>query len=139
MNKRDTERIVRKVAVLDNRRVDETVIDAWHDVVGHLSYDVAELALRKARQEAAIDWIEPRHIIAKSHDAVRELNDEARRLARDAEETGTGEPEPICRAHNLRITSCSDCCRRLWEIAGRLSVDARHAWAVANLYVEEPF
>ena len=139
MNKTDTERIVRKVAVLDNRRIDDVVIDGWHEVIGHLSYQVAEIALRKARQDAAVDWLEPRHIIAKSHDAIRELNDEARRLAREAEESGTGDPEPICRAHNKRITSCIECCVRLSTVAGNLSVDARHAWAVANLYVEEPF
>ena len=139
MIKRDTERIVRKVAVLDNRQVNEAVIDAWHEVIGHVDYLVAERALIKARQDPAINYLEPRHLVAKSRDAIIELNEEARALARQAEEEGTGDPEPICKPHRLRITSCRDCCIALSERKKAFPREDLHDWAVANLYVEEPF
>lgn len=139
MNRRDTERIVRKVAVLDNRQVDDTVIDAWHEIIRHIDYTVAERALLKARQDANINWLEPKHVVAKARDAIIELNDEAHKLAREAEEEGRADPEPICRDHRQRITSCKACCARLAREAGGLRGDRLHAWAVENIYVEEPF
>ena len=139
MIKRDTERIVRKAAVLDNRQVTDEVIDAWHEVVGHVDYTVAERALIKARQDPNINWLEPRHVVAKARDAIIELNDEARALAREAEDEGRADPEPICRDHRLRITTCLECCRRLAVQSRQLSRDRLHDWAVANMYVEEPF
>lgn len=139
MNKLETERLVRKVAVLDNRTVNDAVIDAWYDVVGHVSYPVAERALIKARQDPAIQYLEPRHVVAKARDAIIELNEEARSLAREAEESGEGDPEPICRPHNTRITQCRDCCLTLSQRGKEFPREDLHAWAVANLYVEEPF
>lgn len=139
MNKRDTEYLLTKISAVDNRIVTEQTIDSWHDVIGHMAYDVAELALVKARQDPQVNWLEPRHVVAKGRDAVMELNERARALAREAEETGKADPEPVCEAHRRRITSCLECCRRLSREAGHLSGDRLHAWAVANVYVSEPF
>lgn len=139
MNKLETERLVRKVAVLDNRQVNDAVIDAWHEVVGHVAYEVAERALVKARQDPAINYLEPRHVVAKARDAVIELNDEARQLARMAEDEGRADPEPVCRDHRKRITTCKDCCARLATEASSLRGDRLHQWAIENIYVEEPF
>jgi hypothetical protein len=134
MQKLDTERLVRKLAVLDNRTVNDGVVDGWHELVGHLSYQVAELALLKARQDATINWVEPKHVIAKSHDAVKELNTEAARLAREAEEAGTGAPEPKCAAHGVRITRCNECCLVIYNKSWTIPFDRLHLWAVANVY-----
>jgi len=142
MIKTDTERIVRKAAVLDNRQVTDAVIDAWHDVIGHVDYLVAERALVKARQDPNIVYLEPKHVIAKARDAIVELNEEARVLAREAEDEGSADPEPICRPHNSRITQCDDCCHTLSERGKAFPRENLHEWAVANLYVretEEPF
>jgi hypothetical protein len=134
MQKLDTERLVRKLAVLDNRQVNDGVVDGWHELVGHLSYNVAELALRKARQDVTINWVEPKHLLAKAHDAARELNQEATRLAREAEENGTGAPEPKCAEHGLRITTCRECCLVIYRKSLELPADRLHAWAVGNVY-----
>jgi hypothetical protein len=139
MQKLDTERLVRKLAVLDNRTVNDGVVDGWHELVGHLSYQVAELALLKARQDATINWVEPKHIIGKSHDAVKDLNTEAARLAREAEEAGTGEPEPKCAEHGLRITGCVECCKVIYRKSLELPADRLHLWAVGNVYEEAIF
>jgi hypothetical protein len=139
MQKLDTERLVRKLAVLDNRQVNDGVVDAWHELVAHLSYQVAEVALRKARQDVNINWVEPKHVLAKAHEAARELNEEATRLARQAEENGTGAPEPKCAEHGLRITTCKDCCLTIYRKSLQLPADRLHSWAVGNVYEEVPF
>jgi hypothetical protein len=139
MLKTETERLVRKLAVLDNRTVNDGVVDAWHELVAHLSYQVAELAVRKARQDVTINWVEPKHVLAKAHDAARELNEEARRLAREAEENGTGAPEPKCAEHGLRITTCQPCCVTIYKKSLELPADRLHSWAVGNVYEEVPF
>jgi hypothetical protein len=136
MQKLDTERLVRKLAVLDNRTVNDGVVESWHELVGHLSYQVAELALLKARQDATINWVEPKHIIGKSHDAVKELNSEAARLTREAEENGASDPQPKCLAHGLLITSCAECCVTIYNKSWTMPEDRLHLWAVANVYEE---
>jgi hypothetical protein len=139
MLKTETERLVRKLAVLDNRTVNDGVVDAWHELVAHLSYQVAELAVRKARQDVTINWVEPKHVLAKAHDAARELNEEARRLAREAEENGTGAPEPKCAEHGLRITTCQPCCVTIYKKSLELPADRLHSWAVGNVYEDAIF
>jgi hypothetical protein len=139
MRKQDTEYLLTKIAAVDNRIVTDETVETWHEIIGHLSAEVADRSLLKARQDQAINWIEPRHIVAKARDAIIDLNDEARKLARDAEDEGRADPEPICRAHRRRITTCADCCRVLATDAGHLKGDRLHEWAVANLYVEQPF
>ena len=139
MQKLETERLVRKLAVLDNRTVNDGVVDSWHELVGYLSYQVAELALLKARQDVNINWVEPKHVIAKSHDAVKDLNTEAARLAREAEENGVSDPQPRCAAHGLLITGCVECCITIYKKSLSIPSDRLHLWAVANVYEEVPF
>jgi hypothetical protein len=139
MQKLETERLVRKLAVLDNRQVNDGVVDGWHELVGHLSTQVAELALRKARQDVNINWVEPKHVLAKAHEAARELNEEATRLARQAEENGTGAPEPKCAEHGLRITTCKDCCLTIYRKSLELPADRLHSWCVGNVYEDAIF
>jgi hypothetical protein len=139
MQKTDTEYLLRKISAVDNRTVTDETVETWHEIVGHLSWPVAERALVKTRQDPYVGWLEPRHLVAKAREAIMELNDEARAGARQAEDEGRAEPEPKCAAHRMRITSCKDCCARLATEAGHLSGNRLHDWAVANVYVSEPF
>ena len=51
-------------------------------------------------------------------------------------------PHPVCEAHGLKILYCDPCCIRLYEFAGWndvgedfvMDADARHSWAMANVY-----
>lgn len=139
MQKLETERLVRKLAILDNRTVNDGVVDSWHELVGYLSYQVAELALLKARQDVNINWVEPKHVIAKSHDAVKDLNTEAARLARESEENGASDPQPRCATHGLLITTCAECCLTIFNKSWTVPDDRLHLWAVANVYEEAIF
>lgn len=77
MNLTETKELLARIAAVDNRDLSEATALAWHDVIGSLSYRVADRALTLARRDPQINWIEPRHILAKVHLAVAELNREA--------------------------------------------------------------
>lgn len=137
MNLAQSKQLLEEVSAVDNRKLTPEMVSAWHKIIGHVDYAVAERALLLARRDPQIAYLEPKHIIGKVRDATIELNDELR--GRDPEEDWVGEPQPKCRAHNLDILMCMDCCRILSERGPRTSRDARHAWAVEHLYVQEPF
>jgi len=80
MNLRDTKELLAKIAAVDNRDLSEATAQAWHDVVGHLSFPVAKRALKLARQDPKVDYLQPRHIIEKTRDAISELNKSQRTL-----------------------------------------------------------
>jgi len=147
LNLNETKAILKDIALLDNRKLDEAVAMAWHAVIGHLNFDVAKQALILARQDASIGYLEPKHIIVWGKEA-------SHRLQRDqpSQEPEVGTPEPICRAHNLGINQCKACTRaitakatewnmfqtptkankfedRMWAYSKRL-----HAWAIENIY-----
>ena len=44
-------------------------------------------------------------------------------------------PEPLCRIHGLRITACRPCYMTIFEEADFMSAEARHQWAIRNIYV----
>lgn len=76
MNLTETKELLAKIAAVDNRDLSEVTAKAWFEVIGGLSYTVAERALVLARQDPKINWLEPRHILEKSRDAVGLLNRE---------------------------------------------------------------
>lgn len=84
MNLTEVKELLAKVAAVDNRELSEVMAKAWFEVIGSLSYRVAERALVLARRDSRIDWLMPKHIMEKSRDAIAELN---------REETARQEPE----------------------------------------------
>ena len=128
MNKLETERLVRKLAVLDNRTVNDGVVEAWYELVGKLSYEVAELSLLKVRQDASISWVEPKHVLAKSRDAITEINDARAKAEKQAEGEYKSSPQPKCLAHGLLIVSCVDCCKLIAAKAEVLQGERLDVW-----------
>ena len=72
----EVKELLSKVAAVDNRDLSELTAKAWYEVIGGVSYDVAQRALILARQDPRINWIEPKHILGKSRDAILDLNKE---------------------------------------------------------------
>ena len=72
----ETKELLAKIAAVDNRDLSELTAKAWYEVISSISYKVAERALVLARQDPKINWLEPKHILAKSRDAIMELNQE---------------------------------------------------------------
>jgi len=137
VNIAQSKQILEEVSVIDNRKLSNELVAAWHKIIGHLDYSVAERALLLARRDPNVSYLEPKHLIAKVRDATIELNDELR--SRDREDDWVSEEMPVCREHGLGILNCKDCCDVLAKKAPRDNRDRRHAWAVEHLYVQEPF
>ena len=149
MNLNETKMILRDIALIDNRKLDEAVAQAWHAIIGQMTYEVAQEALKLARQDASIGYLEPKHLVAWGKEANHRLN--RNQIPEDVAQQAYA-PEPNCKAHGLRITTCDDCCRavaakadswnmfevpsaangwndKMWEHSGKL-----HAWAKQNIY-----
>jgi hypothetical protein len=131
MNKAEVKLLLADVAAIDNRRVTEETVVAWHAVLGHLSLPVAQKALVMARQDEKVDYLEPRHIVARARDARMAIDRGPE--ARAEEARWRSDPEPICVPHNLRITKCQSCVALLVKHTEGMSIDARHRWATQNI------
>ena len=66
-----TAALVAKVALGDNRHVDELVIAYWHDTIGDLDFDDALAALKRFRRERPGVYLEPGHLLEYAGADVR--------------------------------------------------------------------
>ena len=87
MNLTEVKELLAKIAAVDNRDLSEITAKAWYEVIGSLSYTVADKALVLARQDPKINWLEPKHILEKSRDAIVQLNRQEA-LDQEPEESG---------------------------------------------------
>lgn len=127
MNKAEVKLLLADVAAIDNRRVSEETVTAWTAVVGHLSLPVAQKALVMARQDEKVDYLEPKHIVARARDARMAID---RSPAERAEEAKwRSDPEPICVPHDTRITQCKPCIALLVKHTEHMTNDQRHRWS----------
>lgn len=129
MNKTETQVILRKVAVLDNRKVGPETLDAWHDIIGRIPFDIAKEALILAQQDGTIKYLEPRHIIGWAKEAAFRLD---RAMPKLAEGEYQKVEQPTCKAHSLPVMSCRPCCREMSK--HNLNAAQLLAWAKANIY-----
>jgi hypothetical protein len=65
-----------KVCAVDGREPKAETFAAWHDLIGHLSAEVAALAVQMAMSDEKVNKVEPRHILARVPDATGKLNAE---------------------------------------------------------------
>ena len=63
MEKSETAKILAKAALIDNRRIDRETVEAWHEVIGHVPYDIAMAALTIHRRSSS-EYLLPAHIIS---------------------------------------------------------------------------
>ncbi len=62
MQRSQTALLLAKAQLVDNRTVDEYVIEAWHEVVAALDYDDAMAALTEHRRTST-EYLTPAHIV----------------------------------------------------------------------------
>lgn len=109
----DTASILEFLSLTDNRKITQENILAWHELIKHLEFDVAREAAHLAKQDDKIDWVEPKHILAKARIVAERLDTEARRLrSLTRPEPTFGSPIPLCK-HGERIVFCQPCCVEL--------------------------
>lgn len=136
MNLAESKKLLDEVSAIDNRKLSNELVSAWHKVIGHLDYKVAERALVLARRDPQVQYLEPKHIVAKTRDAIIELNEEQRSEVSEESEWKS-EPIPVCRHHGERITRCEPCIHRLMTEGRNLYGTKLHEWAVEHLYDRE--
>lgn len=126
----ETKEIIRQVALVDNRRVSTEVIEAWHNIIGRIPFDIAQEALKLAQQDVSIKYLEPRHLVAWAKEAAFRLD---RQKPKVDEGEFTKVEQPTCRAHQLPLLSCQACCREMSK-QDNLTPPALLAWAKQNIY-----
>ena len=95
MKKTETEQLLREMFAIDGRKLDADKLLAWHNVIGGMPLDIAQRALRMARQDERISYIEPKHIIGKAKEAAEAMDREEQRKQRQ-EPVKMGVPMPAC-------------------------------------------
>lgn len=136
MNKVEVAKLLTQISAIDNRQVDEARVEAWFPIVCHYEYQDAVDALPEFFQRSD-EYLSPRGLILE----IKRLR-EARALAdekqmRELEFEGVkGEPQPVCRDHDLKIGDCVACRSRLEAMTG-LHQNDLHSWAVNNLYRQD--
>jgi hypothetical protein len=130
MNITETQELLRHISAIDKRQITPETIQAWHQIVGHLSLPVAIESHRMARKDLSVNYLEPRHIIGWAKEAISVLQ---RNQPKPIEPERPSTPEPKCKAHKAGITECKLCIKELGKQA-QLNAEDLHAWAVANIY-----
>lgn len=78
MDLTETSTLLNEAAEIDRRRVTIGMVEQWHKIIGHISFDRAQAAMILARQDIAIEYLEPRHILGKLGQAMRQREDDVR-------------------------------------------------------------
>ena len=112
MNLKETETLLREMFAIDGRHLDADKIKAWHNVVGKMPLDIAQRALRMARQDERIGYVEPKHIIGKAKEAAEAMDRQEQREKKQ-EPVKKGVAMPSC-IHGEGLLYCDPCCNTLW-------------------------
>ena len=111
MKKTETEQLLREMFAIDGRKLDADKLLAWHNVIGGMPLDIAQRALRMARQDERISFIEPKHIVGFGKQAAEAMDREEQRKSKQ-EPVKKGVPMPTC-IHGKGLIYCDDCCRTM--------------------------
>jgi len=125
----ETKALLDSIAALDNRKVTAESLNAWHEVIGQLPFEIAKEALKLAQQDSTIKYLEPRHIFGWAFEAEFRLD---RTKPNEQVQNLRGTPEPSCN-HGIKVNSCKACCRDLAKMLHLTSEDL-HNWAKVNIY-----
>lgn len=121
MDKPEIAKLLNMIAIVDHRKITEDTVNVWHEILGHLNYEVAKIALNRARRDGRVEYLEPRHIIAWQREAQADYE---RKHGYEERPPLPGVPMPECREHGLKLLSCDPCCRKLQRHAEQYGLDA---------------
>ena len=126
----ETKELLRRIALVDNRRVTPETIEAWHSIIGSIPFDIAVESLKLAQQDATIKYLEPRNIVGWAKEAAFRLD---RQKPKEEPKNYVVVPQPTCREHQKKILSCDPCCRAMSQ-QSHLSDAQLLLWAKQNIY-----
>jgi hypothetical protein len=126
----ETQELLQKIALVDNRKVTGDTVKAWHELIGGIPYDIATEAVKLAQQDPAVKYLEPRHVVGWSKEAAFRLD----RSKPKAEPQRTGDPMPSCRDHGKPILTCDPCAHRLYKFTEARGFEGLERFARAEIY-----
>ena len=130
MNRTETAELLREVAILDNRKVSQDLIDQWQGILGHIPLDIAREAHRLARKDERVTYLEPRHIFSWAREAAYKLDREKGNNIPE-EPKGNFVAQPKCK-HGRGLLTCDSCCATLAPFADK---DKNEILAYSRKYV----
>lgn len=130
MLRTETQDLLRQIAAVDNRKITNETIEAWHGIIGAIPFEIAKEALKLAQSDATIKYLEPRHIVGWAKEAAFRLD----RQKPKVEEQLVGSPQPKCKDHGKAILTCDPCCHRLHKYSEQSGGNGLSTFAKANIY-----
>jgi len=110
MNKTELIQLLEVVSAVDGRKVTEATINAWLPVLATTTYADSVTALTQCRSDERINWVEPKHILAKAKDIVRKRIEAAE--SKELLKPRSGNPCPTC-IHKKPLVECLTCCKAM--------------------------
>lgn len=111
MNKSDVAKVLTIASAVDNRRVEPETVNAWFELIGDLSVEVAVEAVRLHQRESD-DYLMPVHVRRNAARVLRELdrgkNVQRWALEYEASEKARAVDPPRCE-HDVLIAKCLPC------------------------------
>jgi hypothetical protein len=123
MTKTELKELMEYLAAIDNRQLTTEKMRGWFDIIGYLDFHVAKQALIEAQRDPAIQYVEPKHIIAYARKVKEDLKTQQRRT-QAVEVTDykmSANNMPKC-THNVGLLFCNECCRAEAVKAGMVPV-----------------
>jgi hypothetical protein len=114
----DVKALMKQIAFVDNREIRPEIVSAWYDILVSIpteetvTLDDLLEALKMCRADTGINWVEPRHIIAKTKIILAKRIEAREHEQRVADREWKGVPCPECE-HDKLIINCMPCARKL--------------------------
>jgi hypothetical protein len=122
------------VSTLDQRKISDDVVESWASLLADVKPQHAREAVEEHFREKPDTYLNVGHVVKGAKRFAERDAEKLLMLERGSDESGwRSDPQPVCREHEMPITSCYPCCDVLAE-KQFWGVDERHSWAVANLY-----
>lgn len=129
MTRADIAKLLEAVRAIDNRKVSPEMVEAWHVILKDMTLEVASEALRLARRDASIEYLEPRHLWGWAKEARMNLQPQ------DEPDNAPQSMQPKCRQHGEKITECEPCAAELARFAEDNELDFSRT-ETANIHGE---
>lgn len=118
MQKTETAELIEFLSLVDGRKISSEKILAWHELIGYLDYPLAKQAVIEAQRDSSIQYIEPKHILAKAKSIKeRQRTEEAREEQFKEKPLAFGTRMPKCQ-HGIGLLLCDPCCKVAAQQAG---------------------
>lgn len=111
MTKKEINLLLEYAQNFDNRKITDGMVDAWQEVLGGLSFEVARAAVVEAFKSEDVKWLEPKHVYRYARPLIerqRVIEDRVKTIAEM--QSASSSPMPKCQ-HGVGLLYCVPCCK----------------------------